>query len=325
MAQRDYYEILGVSRNSSEAEIKKAYRRLAKKYHPDVNKGDKKAEENFKRVSEAYEVLSDKKKRQEYDMFGTVGAGAGQQYYSQGGPQGGFDFSSFFRGGGGGSQGGGGAQFDAEDLSGIFGDIFSMGGAPQGRKGYRPTWEQAPLKGTDRHYTMEIDFMDAVNGKTSKIALPEMGKTTKINVKIPAGVDNGSKIRLAGKGEFSPTKGPPGDLYIEIKVRPHPFFKREGDDIYAQIPITLQEAINGGSIQVPTINRQINMKVPPGTQGGQKFRLKGKGVKHRRGTGTGDQFVIVNIHVPKKVDAEGKKLIEEFSKKYSLHPRKKLF
>jgi DnaJ-class molecular chaperone len=330
MAVKDYYKILGVSRDASQEEIKKAYRRLAKKHHPDVNKGDKSAEEKFKDISEANEVLSDKKKRQEYDMFGAAGvgggfnAGAGQQYYP---PGGGFDYSTFFGGGRAGA-GGKGSSFSEEDLNNIFGDIFGMGasaGMGARRPGARSSRWEAPPRGADRHYTMEIDFLDAVQGKTTKIALPEGGKMTKINVKIPAGVDNGSKIRLAGKGEASPGRGEPGDLYIEIHVRPHPYFRRQGDDVYLEVPVTLEEAVNGTSIEVPTIAGKIKMKIPPGTQSGQKLRLKGKGIPHRKVGGSGDQYVAIQIQIPKDLDAEGRKLIEEFSKRYPLNPRKGLF
>jgi len=329
MGSKDFYKILGVSRSAKAEEIKKAYRKLAKQYHPDVNKGDKSAEEKFKDVSEAYDVLSDKKKREEYDMFGGAGVGAGAgpgagQYYYQG--QGGqappdFDFSSFF-GGGRASTGGYNQTFTEEDLGNIFGDVFGKGGAQGFRGQQRP---RGPVKGADRYYTMEIDFLDAVTGKTTKISIPNGKKSSKINVKIPAGVDSGSKIRLAGKGEPSPNKGKAGDLYIEVQVRPHPYFIRKDDDIYLDIPITLKEAVGGASIEVPTISGKINMKIPPGTQGGQKFRLKGKGVAHRKGSGQGDQFVVAQINVPKKVGADGKKLLEEFEEKYPLHPRKNLF
>lgn len=328
MAQKDFYKTLGVSRSASPEEIKAAYRKLAKKYHPDVNKGDKTAEEKFKDISEAYDVLSDKKKREEYDMFGAAGVGAGAgpgggqyRYYGAGGqPPPDFDFSSFF-GGGRASAGGYNQTFTEEDLGNIFGDIFGRGGA----QGFRGTREKGPIKGADRYYTMEIDFVDAALGKTTKISLPNGKTTTKINVKIPAGVNSGSKIRLAGKGEPSPNKGKPGDLYIEVQVRPHPYFTREGDDIYLDVPITLKEAVAGASIDVPTLTGKINMKIPPGTQGGQKFRLKGKGVVHRKGSGQGDQFVVTHIRIPKDVGEDGKKLLEEFEEKYPLHPRKKLF
>ncbi len=326
---KDFYKILEVDRNAPDAEIKKSYRRLAKKYHPDVNKGDKSSEEKFKDIQEAYDVLGDKKKRQEYDMFGAAGVGAGAgyqpgagQYYYSTGPQGGFDFSEFFTGGKGTPRGGRG---DFENLGDIFGDIFGMGGAGRRGGGFKGRPEGPGLKGADHFYTMDLDFMDAVRGKTTKIAIPKGNRTEKIQVKIPAGVDTGSKIRLAGKGEPSPTQGPPGDLFIEVKVHPHLFFKREGDDIYLNVPITLEEAIEGAGIEVPTISGKINMKIPPGTQGGQRFRLKGKGVPHRKSSGSGDQYVVVQIQIPKNVDAEGKKIIGEFSKKYPQHPRKGLF
>ncbi|MDX1386713.1 MAG: DnaJ C-terminal domain-containing protein [bacterium] len=336
MADKDFYKVLGVARGASEDEIKKAYRRLAKKYHPDVNKGDKKAEEKFKDVSQAYDVLGDKKKREEYDMFGAAGVGAGfsgqgggggphYYYSSQGGPGGvppGFDFSSFF-GGGRASTGGRSQQFNEEDFGRIFGDIFGaggMGGAP-GRGRAR----QQPTRGADRYYTMEIDFMDACLGKTTKLSIPNGGKVSRINVKIPPGVDQGSKIRLAGKGEPAPGKGNAGDLFIEVQVKPHPYFRREGDDIYLDVPISVNEAVGGASIEVPTLTGNINMKIPPGTQGGQKFRLKGKGVQHRKGSGHGDQYVVVQIKIPKDVDPDGKKLLDEFADKYPLDPRKGLF
>lgn len=336
MAEKDFYKILGVARGASEEEIKKAYRQLAKKYHPDVNKGDKKAEEKFKDVSEAYEVLGDKKKREEYDMFGAAGVGAGfsgQQggggphyyYTSQGGPGGvppGFDFSSFF-GGGRASTGGRSQQFSEEDFGKIFGDIFGAGGmgGARGRSGPK----QQPVRGADRYYTMEIDFMDACLGKTTKLSIPHGKGVSKVNVKIPPGVKQGSKIRLTGKGEQPPGKGQPGDLFIEVQVKPHPYFRREGDDIYLDVPISIYEAVEGASIEVPTLAGKLNMKIPAGTQGGQKFRLKGKGVLHRKGSGHGDQYVVVQIKVPKDVGPDGKEILEEFSEKYPLDPRKGLF
>jgi len=172
---------------------------------------------------------------------------------------------------------------------------------------------------------MEIDFLDSVQGSTTKLALPENGKTQKIQVKIPAGVKTGSKIRLAGKGDPSPGGGPPGDLYIEIKVRPHPYFSRDGDNILLQLPISLGEAVNGSQIEVPTIDGPIKMKIPPGTQGGQKMRIKGKGVPHREGGGRGDQFVVANIQIPKNLDESSQRLIDEFSKKNPFNPRVGIF
>lgn len=328
MTNKDFYKILGVSRTASDEEIKKAYRALAKKYHPDVNKDDKAAEEKFKDASEAYDVLSDKKKRQEYDMFGaaSMGAGAGgapgggaYRYYSTGGGAPDFDFSTFF-GGGRASAGRGGPNFTEEDLGNIFGDIF--GGAGGAARSSRARGRRAPQRGADRYFRMEIDFLEACLGKTSKISVPEGNKVTKMNVKIPAGVKDGSKIRLAGKGEPSPNGGEPGDLYLEVQVKSHPFFRREGDDIYLDLPLTILEAVEGTHLEVPTVSGKVKMKIPSGTQSGQKFRLKGKGVVHRQSSGHGDQYVIAQIHVPQQVKADGKKILEEFSELYPVHPRK---
>ncbi len=327
MSQKDFYQILGVTRNAADAEIKAAYRKLAKKYHPDVNKGNQAAEEKFKEISEAYEVLSDKKKRSDYDLMGAAGFGSGfnpgsQQYtYTGGAPGPEFDFSTFF---GGGRASAGGRRrspnFTEEEFGDLFGNIFS-GAGPAGAGGRR----QVPRKGADRFYTMEIGFIEACVGKTTKISLPGSSKGNKINVKIPPGVGPGSKVRLSGKGEPGPAGGEPGDLYIEIQVKPHPYFTREADDIYLEVPLTFLEAVEGASIEVPTLESKLQMKIPPGTQGGQKFRLKGKGVKHRKGDGNGDLFVIARIQVPKKVDDKGKQLLKEFSELHPQDPRKHLF
>ncbi|HCU25592.1 MAG TPA: hypothetical protein DF383_11305 [Deltaproteobacteria bacterium] len=329
MAEKDYYKILGVSLGAGEAEIKKAYRKLAKQYHPDVNKGDKAAEEKFKDISAAYDTLSDKKKREEYDMirrFGGMGGGGfppggGESDAYRGRPGGGFEYSTF--------TGPGGTHVEYGDLGDIFGDIFGagglggLGGMPRSGRGAKT--RSAPIRGADRSYSMEIDFLDSVRGMTTKIALETNGKTEKINVKIPPGVRNGSKIRLAGKGEAAPRSGVPGDLYIEIRVRPHPYFKREEDDIYLEVPITLGEAAAGAQIEVPTIDARLKMKIPAGTQGGQKFRLKGKGIPHRSGEGRGDQYVVVQIQLPPHLDETSLHLIEDFSKRNPYHPREKLF
>ncbi len=322
MAHKDFYEVLGVSRSATEEEIKKAYRKLAKKFHPDVNKGDKAAEEKFKDISEAYETLSDKKKKAEYDAFGAGGfggagprPGGGRYYDYSSGP---FQYSTY-------TGPGGGATFDFENLNDIFGDLFGMGGVPKRGKGFGGAPKSAAVRGADRLYAMEIDFLDSVLGKTTKLAIPIGHKTEKINVKIPPGVKTGSKIRLAGKGEPSPAKGPPGDLYIEVKVKPHPYFTREDDDIYLHLPISLAEAVHGAMIEVPTIDGKLKMKIPPLTQGGQKLRLKGKGVPHRQAEGRGDQYVVVNLHLPKNLDAESQRLLDEFLKRNPDRPREGMF
>jgi len=333
MSEKDYYQILGVSPNAGEDEIKKAYRKLAKQYHPDVNKGNKSSEDRFKDISAAYDTLSDKKKREEYDLMRRFGPGAGgggggyrptgDSYTYRGRPDGGFHYSTYS----GGSPGGGDTQFEFNDIGDIFGDIFGMGGVKGAKnKGAGPRAKSAPIRGADRTYSMEIDFLDSVRGTTTKIAIDAAGKVEKINVKIPPGVKTGSKIRLAGKGDPSPTQGPSGDLYIEVKVRPHPYFRREDDDIYLDLPITLEEAVDGASIEVPTIEgSKLKMKVPAGTQSGQKLRLKGKGVAHRDGSGFGDQYLVIEIHLPPQLDKESRNLIEEFSKKNPYHPRENLF
>ena len=326
MAEKDYYQILGVSSGASEAEIKKAYRKLAKQHHPDVNKGDKSSEDRFKDISAAYDTLSDKKKRQEYDLMRTYGGGGfggagGESQGFRGRPNGGFDFSTF-TGPGGGQQGN--IHFDYGDLGDLFGDMFGGGVKGGGARGGRT--RSAPMRGADRTYSMEIDFLDSVRGMTTKIGFESgPGKAEKINVKIPAGVKTGSKIRLAGKGDPSPSGGPSGDLFIEVKVRPHSYFSREGDDIYLHLPITVDEAVNGAQIEVPTVEGKLKMKIPPGTQGGQKFRLKGRGVVHRQDGGHGDQYVVVQLQLPPELDKESRNLIEEFAKRNPYNPREKLF
>jgi DnaJ-class molecular chaperone len=299
MAQKDYYEVLGVSRSATDHEIKKAYRKLARKFHPDVNVGSQEAEARFKEISAAYQVLSDPKKKKEYDLFGHSGPQGGEGYsrtYTYGAPPGfeGFDFSSG-RGG-------------ATGFQDIFGDLF---GAAQGAR------RTGPAKGRDVQYTMEISFEDAVRGLKTGVKVNH----DKISVKIPPGVDAGSKVRVAGKGEPGINNGPRGDLYIITKVRPHPYFERKGDNIYLDVPITFAEGSLGTKIRVPTIDGMIQLTIPPGTQSGQKLRIKGKGVPRLRGGGRGDQFVVVKITVPKNLDERSEKLIREFAKFNPEDPR----
>jgi DnaJ-class molecular chaperone len=340
---KNYYDILGISRDATDEEIKKSYRRLAKRYHPDVNKGDKQAEERFKEISEAYEVISDKEKRKQYDMFGAYGPQGGQGFDpSQWAKQGGFrwetkagpggpggfgfeDLSELFK-----KAGTGGRRThtyttgrSGDDLGDIFGDIF---GVPQGGQEWARAKEEyaGPSKGRDLYYSMEIDFIEAVRGTTSKISIHRGGKIEKINVKIPAGVHHGSKIRLAGKGEPANGRGKPGDLYIEVKVKPHRFFWREGNDLFLEAPISVGEAALGGTIRVPTLEGSVDLKIPPGTHSGQKFRLKGKGVSNLETGQRGDLYVITNIVIPKQLDERSRQLIEEFEKLNPMNLRKDL-
>ncbi len=350
MASKDYYNILGVERNAGEEDLKKAYRKLALKYHPDRNPGDKESEQNFKDASEAYAVLSDKQKRAQYDQFGHV-EGMGE------GGMGGFEFGNF---GGFGD---------------IFGDIFSefFGGS-----GPRTSGRRGPQRGADLQYNMEIAFDQAAFGHTTEIEIPRletcgkcggigarsskdvdvcgvcqgsgqqrmqqgffsvattctrchgMGKiirspcvtcngagrmreTHKLRVTIPAGVDSGARLKLTGEGEDGVNRGRRGDLYIAISVKPHPFFHREGNDIYCEVPVSFTQAALGADIVVPTLDGKVELKIPSGTQNANSFRMRSKGITRLRGGGRGDQYVQVVVEIPTKVSARQKELLEEFA------------
>lgn len=308
MAKRDFYEVLGVTREATADEIKRAYRKLARKYHPDLNPNDKKAEASFKEVQEAYDVLSDSSKRDQYDRFGAAGfeqgeAGPRSRSYTWssrqgGGPQGGFEY-----------EGGGGFE---DILGGLFGGRFGRGG---GRRG--PAFADMP--GEDVETELKIPFLKAVQG--GDIDVEVSGRDSKrLSIKIPPGVHDGARLRLAGKGRPSPTGGAAGDLIVLVRVEPHPVFTRKGNDVYVEVPVSIGEAVLGASIDVPTLDGTILVSVPPGTSSGQKLRLRGKGVPGKQGRG--DQYVLVKIVVPKTVDEESRKLIEEFSQKNPANPRR---
>lgn len=301
MAKKDYYSVLGVARSAGADEIKKAYRKLARKYHPDVNVDAKEAEAKFKEISEAYDVLSKPEKKKNYDLFGQSGAKSGfdpSQAYSYKGS--GFDnFNVNF------------GQQGSSNFQDIFSDLF--GAARSGRAA-------GPTKGQDIQYSVEIAFEDAVKGMTTRISLNQ----DKISVKIPPGVDTGSKVRIAGKGEPGINNGPRGDIYIITKVRPHPYFERKGDNIYLEVPVTFAEAVLGKKIRVPTVEGSIQLTIPPGTQSGQNLRIQGKGVPHLRGGGKGDQFVVIKVTVPSKVDAQSKQLIKDYERLNPEDPRSNL-
>ena len=346
MAKRDYYEVLGVGKNASDDDIKKAYRRLAMKNHPDRNPGDKTAEERFKEASEAYEVLSNAQKRTAYDQFGHAGLGGGAA--------------------------GGGAGFG--NFGDIFGDVFSdiFGGADarRGTQAYR---------GADLRYHLQIDLEQAVAGDTVRIQIPALEacgsckgsgaaagsspqtcptcrgagqvrmqqgffslqqtcphcnghgkvitnpchecrgqgrvqKSKTLSVKIPAGVDTGDRIRLSGEGEAGQFGGPAGDLYVQIEVRSHPIFGREGADLHCSVPISMVTAALGGELEVPTLDGKVMLKIPPETQTGKQFRLRGKGVKPVRGGAQGDLICQVQVEIPVRLIARQKELLQEFGR-----------
>ncbi len=351
MGKEDYYKILGVERNASEADIKKAYRRLAMKHHPDRNP-DKSAEAKFKEAKEAYEVLSDAQKRAAYDQFGHAGvdpaaaAGAGGFYSARGGG----NFADIF--------------------GDVFGDIFGGG---RGRGGAQV------FRGADLRYSLELSLEDAVRGTEVRIRVPAMetcetckgsgakagtssticrtcaghgqvrmqqgffsiqqtcpnchgsGKTitdpcptchgagrvqhTKtLSVKVPAGVDEGDQIRLAGEGEAGENGGPPGDLYVQVRLKPHPLFKREQDDLYCEMPVSFATAVLGGDLEVPTLDGRASIKVPAGTQSEKLFRLRGKGVRNVRSGQTGDLYCRISVETPVNLTAKQKELLQEFEK-----------
>jgi curved DNA-binding protein len=311
----DYYRILGVSKNATETEIKKAYRKLALQHHPDRNPGDKGAEEKFKKINEAYAVLSDKEKRAQYDRFGSAGF---HQRFSQEDIFRGFDVGDIFKDLGFGSEDifsrlfggarrgpGYGPGFSGRTRSGGVNVEDLFGGGGFGQKPYAP-------QGRDLTMDITVDFMEAVSGCEKKISYIIDGKKNDVTVKIPRGISNGQKLRLAGKGERGMSQTP-GDLYVTIQVKGHPVFKREGNDIIVEKEIKLSEAILGTTIEVPTLNGTKKIKVPPGIQSQTKLRLKGCGMHQFKGTGQGDEYVKVIVQIPKHLTSRQKKLIEDLS------------
>jgi curved DNA-binding protein len=296
MAVRDYYDILGVSRKANADEIKKAYRKLARKFHPDVNKA-KDAEEKFKEGTEAYSVLSDPQKRAAYDQFGHAGVGMGAGAPGgQGGPYG------YGPGGGQAYNWGGGGGINLED---ILGDLFGGGGGKSPFGGRKTRRRPQPEKGSDVEHSVTLGFEEAVWGKKLPIQLQRpdergMVQTESIEVKIPPGVTEGSRIRVRGKGDPGMGGGAAGDLYIVTHVRPHPYYRRDGNDIYLDLPITVAEAIRGVKVTIPTIDGPTILTVPPGTSSGQKLRLRSKGVPDPKTKTRGDQYAVIKIVVPKE-------------------------
>ncbi len=340
---KDYYAVLGVSRSASDGEIKKAYRKLARKYHPDVNPGSKQAEAKFKEVGEAYDVLSDPEKRKRYDEFGRAAF------------DGGFDPSVFRRRGGGAGRGGRTAGFDFGPFTGgtggaegpSFEDLFSdlLGGT--GRRRARGSGPEFGVRGADLEQPIAVSFEEAARGATRDLEIARdvvceacggagvlsggqtcptclgrgsVRRRERVTVKIPAGVETGSRIRLAGKGGAGAGNGPAGDLFLVVEVTPHRWFKREGDDVRLELPVTVAEAALGTKVDVPTLDGPVALTVPPGSSSGTTLRLRERGIQRLKG-GRGDQLVTLKIVLPKTLDETSKALLEEFARRSPVDPR----
>jgi len=315
----DYYQTLGVTRGASSDDIQKAYRKLAKKYHPDLNPDDKAAQKKFKDVQQAYDILSDDKKRKMYDQFGpefeNVRQGGGPPWSGQMPPEmEGFDFGQAFGGARGGS-GGGSVPPELEDLLKQFtsgGGFQFGGGGGAGRRRGRRTPAQP---GADVQHEVEVPFRTAVTGGEVSLRLRRPGgKAETLTVKIPAGIEDGKTIRLRGQGEESPNDGTPGDLLITVRVQPHSHFRRDGLDLIVRVPVTLAEAALGAKVDVPTPHGEITLKVPPGTSSGTRLRAKGQGIHKPDGT-TGDLYAEIMIAIPKQIDEAAADLIRRLDAK----------
>jgi curved DNA-binding protein len=303
--KKDYYDTLGVAKTATEEELKKVYRKLALKYHPDRNPGNKAAEEKFKEISEAYAVLSDSKKRKQYD---TMGMGGFQQSHSEEDIFRGFNMGDLFK-----DLGFGGGDV----FSTIFGRQSGRGGRQRARHqdfGDYITREQEPARDLDLNYELEIPFMDAIHGSEKRISFATQQGAEEINVKIPKGISTGKKLRLQGKGGVDPYTGKRGDLYVTVKVGEHPVFKRSGNDLLVMKEIKVTDALLGTTVEVPSIDGPKRVTIPPGVRSHSKVRLKGLGVPDVGKGVAGDQYVEVIIDIPKKLTDRQKALLEELKK-----------
>lgn len=289
---KDPYQILGVGKTASGDELKKAYRKLARTLHPDLNPGNKQAEERFKEVSAAYDLLSDPDKKAKYDRGEIDASGADKARYS---------YRSYAESGKGGKYRDFDFGFGAED---IVSEIFGA------RTGRSQSGARMRLKGADQHYSLKIPFVEAAQGSTKRITLPT-GKN--LDVRIPPGVEDGQTLRLKGQGAPGTSGGEPGDALVEITVESHPFFNRDGHDIHLDLPVTLAEAALGAKVTVPTIHGKVTVTVPPGANTGTTLRLKGKGIGHGRGGEHGDQLVKLKVMLPDKPDTELQTFLEKWS------------
>jgi DnaJ-class molecular chaperone len=313
----DYYKTLEVAREASQEDIQKSYRRLARKYHPDLNPDDKTAKEKFQEVQRAFDVLNDSKKRELYDRYGSsfenaaAGGNPGGQWHSAGGgpDSANFDFSQIF-----GDRFGGGAE------GGGFADLFGGLGGRSAKQSRRARAAQRQ-PGADLESELEIPFSTAVTGGHAQVSIQRAtGKVDSIRVKIPAGIEEGKKIRLRGQGESGLNGGPEGDLLIKIRIAPHPFFRRRGDDLDVRVPVTLLEAAEGAKVEVPTPTGTVALRVPPGTSSGARLRVKGHGVA-RSGKTAGDLYAEILIALPKPLEGSEIQQIREICDKHPQNPR----
>lgn len=333
MPDRDYYEVLGIARDASPEKIKKAYRALARQHHPDVNPGNKEAERLFKEAQQAYDVLGDPEKRKVYDRIGhaafqSVGsagprAGATNWSHEQAGADAEFiDFSQFFgpdanvrftQGGPTGAEGG--------DTSGIFEELFG-----RMRTGSRPTGRRAPSAPPVTEASLTVPFLTAVRGGKTTIELTRQGdRHETLDVTIPPGTSSGAKLRLRGQGDSHDPQGPAADLIIHVAVEPHAYFRRDGQNLQVELPISIAEAVNGARIEVPTLDGLKTLPIPPGSSSGQKLRLRGQGVPASGQKPAGDLLVQLKIVVPRSVDEESQRLIREFDERNPSRPRQGLW
>lgn len=302
-AARDLYEILGVPRDADADALRSAYRKLARRYHPDVNPSDKSAEERFKEISRAYDVLSDPEKRRAYDEFGEVSLEAGFDAKRAREARERFE-ARFGRAGAGAPPGAEGFEFgDLDDLLGRF-----FGGRGE-QAGFR-------MRGADVAASLELEFLDALRGGTKSLAFAREGPggtvaTETLNVRIPPGVRDGGRIRIPGRGAPGMGGGPPGDLWVRIRVRPHPVFVREGDDLHVRVPISVREAVLGAKVEVPLPDGRATVSVPPGTDSGRKLRLRGKGARDPETGVAGDLYVDIEIRVPRGLDESAQRRLDE--------------
>jgi DnaJ-class molecular chaperone len=298
---QDLYAILGVKRTATNDDIRRAYRRLAKDLHPDQNKNDQKSEEKFKRVSAAFAVLGNPEKRKRYDAgeIDAMGNERANPFYREYAGGTGREHDSGF----GGFHGGGAGEF-----SDIFGDLF-------GRRGPSGAFT---MRGMDYRYNLEISFLEAVNGVKKRVQFPD---NETLDITVPAGVESGQTLRLKHKGGPGAGRGEPGDALIELKVQPHPLFAREGDNITLELPISLNEAVLGARVEVPTIGGRVTVAVPKGASSGQVLRLRGKGVKNNRSGAQGDQLITLKIVLPAVIDGDLERLMQEWAKKQPYDPR----